>query len=251
MERWDILNDNELKGWEFGGIDVRSDGNILANFFKTNRIKKSSSRWEVKYLLMDLDGNKLDYTPFSYNTELRIVDDKDVTFPNIFPIGRTLTAISNEGELFAVNTQQMLIKKYNPQGIYESAIYYPVEGKPLKLNDFLNSERKFGPSIPTEDAIKKAYQDIGEELPKNSPVADKLIVDDENRIWVAVPAGQKYNFYEWWVLAETGKLLAKVTLPIEKQILDIKNGFLYTKEIDEETSADYVVKYRIDLTKIL
>lgn len=45
-ERWDILNYEGLKGWELGGLEVRSDGNILVNFYNTIKIKKSSSRWE-------------------------------------------------------------------------------------------------------------------------------------------------------------------------------------------------------------
>jgi hypothetical protein len=198
---------------------------------------------------MDLDGNSLDFKPFTFYGNLRIVTEKNNPFPNIFPIGRTLTAMSSEGELFAANTQEFLIKKYNPNGIYQSAFYYPIEGSSLDFEEFLKSGRKFGPSIPKIDEVKKAFKDIDEELPKTSPVIDKLMVDDENRIWVAVPIGAKSNIYEWWILNSSGKLLAKLLLPRDQPIYDIKNGYLYSKKVDEETGAEYVVKYRLELTE--
>jgi hypothetical protein len=157
--------------------------------------------------------------------------------------------MSNEGELFVANTQEFLIKKYDPTGAYQSAIYYPIKGAPLDFEKFLKSGRKFGPSIPPVVEVEKAFDAVGEELPKTTPVIDKLIVDDKNRIWVAVPIGTKSDIYEWWILAETGELLTKVVLPLEQPILDIKDDFLFSKMTDKETGAEYVVKYRLDLTE--
>lgn len=247
-ERWDVRNQKDIQGFSFGGFKVRNDGKILAEFYEPN-LNRVSSRGKSTYLLMDLDGNRLDFEPFNYFGHLRIVTEKNPPFPNVFPIGRTLTAMSNEGELFVANTQEFLIKKYNPKGVYQSAFYYPIEGSSLDIKEFLKSGRKFGPNIPKIDDLKKAFKDIGEELPKTSPVVDKLIVDDENRIWVAVPTGAKSNIYEWWILAETGELLTQVVLPLEQPILDIKDGYLYSKETDEETGTEYVVKYQIELTE--
>lgn len=247
-ERWDIRNEKDIQGFRLGGMKVRNDGKILVEFYKPS-LNEVSSRSKSTYLLMDLDGNSLDFKPFTFYGNLRIVTEKNYPFPNIFPIGRTLTAMSSEGELFAANTQEFLIKKYNPNGIYESAFYYPIEGSSLDFEEFLKSGRKFGPSIPKIDEVKKAFKDIDEELPKTSPVIDKLMVDDENRIWVAVPIGAKSNIYEWWILNSSGKLLAKLLLPRDQPIYDIKNGYLYSKKVDEETGAEYVVKYRLELTE--
>jgi len=72
-------------------------------------------------------------------------------------------------------------------------------------------------------------------------------VDDENRIWVAVPMGVKSEDYEWWVLKESGELLAKLQLPKAQPIFEVKNGYLYSKMVDETTGSEYAVKYRIEL----
>lgn len=57
------------------------------------------------------------------------------------------------------------------------------------------------------------------------------------------------DMYEWWILAPSGELLAKMQRPREQTILDIKNGYFYAKEIDERTDEEFVVKYRIELTE--
>jgi hypothetical protein len=73
------------------------------------------------------------------------------------------------------------------------------------------------------------------------------MVDDEDRIWAAVHMGPHRENYEWWILAPSGKLLAKLQRPRKQRIFDIKNGYLYSKEIDEDTGGETVVKYRIEL----
>lgn len=248
QEYWDIRNEKEIQGYMLGGMKVLNDGKILVKFFEPSH-KKSSSRSKSKYLLMNLDGNMMDFSPFTFYEHLSIITENSSSFPNIFPIGRTLSAISNEGEILTSSTQEFLIKKYNSNGIYQSAIYYPIEGSSLDFETFLKSGRKFGPTIPKIDEVKKAYKEIGEEVPRTNPVVDNLMVDDENRIWVAVPTGAKSDIYEWWILAETGELLTKLVLPLEQLILAIKNGYVYFKVTDEETGEEYVVKYLLELTK--
>ncbi len=68
---------------------------------------------------------------------------------------------------------------------------------------------------------------MDEEFPETFPVIDKLMVDDDNRIWVAVPAGEQLEYYEWWILKESGELLVKLVLPKTQRIYDIKTG-IYT-----------------------
>jgi len=74
----------------------------------------------------------------------------------------------------------------------------------------------------------------------------RMRIDDENRVWAAVPMDQQREILEWWILDESGELLAKLQRPLLKTIFDIKNGYLYGKEVDEETGAEYVVKYRME-----
>ncbi|MFU8813093.1 MAG: hypothetical protein ACNA78_09000 [Balneolaceae bacterium] len=73
-----------------------------------------------------------------------------------------------------------------------------------------------------------------------------LKVDDEHRIWAGILVSPDLENFEWWILDRSGKLLAKVEHPRNQLIIGIKNGHLYTKETDEETGAEFVVKYRMD-----
>jgi hypothetical protein len=90
---------------------------------------------------------------------------------------------------------------------------------------------------------------VDEELLKTNPVIADLKGDDQNRVWVAIPTGIQSENYQWWILKESGQLLAKLTLPRDQPIYDIKSGYLYSKKTNKEMGAEYVVKYRIELTK--
>ncbi|MDR8393854.1 hypothetical protein NC796_22060 [Aliifodinibius sp. S!AR15-10] len=64
-----------------------------------------------------------------------------------------------------------------------------------------------------------------------------------------MPTKVEGETYEWWILKESGELLAKLLLQSDQPIYDIKNGYFYSKKINKETGAEYVVKYRIELTE--
>jgi len=68
------------------------------------------------------------------------------------------------------------------------------------------------------------------DLPTTWPALDKMLVDDKNRLWVAVIVADQ-DIYQWWVLdGSDGSLLARFTWPRTRQIEVVKNGKLYTSE---------------------
>ena len=154
-------------------------------------------------------------------------------------MGHTITALSPDDALYSAWTRDFLIKKYDANGVYQSAIYYPVTGSPFDLQDLTESSR-----YNIRD-IRNAFETAKRELPETNPVLADLMVDDENRIWAAVSMDPQQETYEWWILDESGELLAKLQRPSKKTIFDIKDGYLYAKEIDAETGDEYVVKYLI------
>jgi len=242
-ERWNIRNQKVVQGLTSLDFKVRNDGNLLVRF---DELTKGITRPVNKYLLMDLDGNRLNYNPFVFREALEIVGGMRppvASLPIYLSIGETVTAISDEGELYAAGSQEFLIKKYNPRGVYQSAIYYPVTGSSFNLSEYTE-----GASYSRQDVIN-ALDEVDEELPEANPVIADMMVDDENRIWVAVPTGMQSETYEWWILKESGELLAKFPWSRDQRIYDIQNGYLYSKKTNEETGSEYVVKYRIALTK--
>ncbi len=82
------------------------------------------------------------------------------------------------------------------------------------------------------------------ELPKEFSGVERMVVDDENRIWVALLNGSNSEYYQWWILQESGELIAKLLLSQNQRIFDIKNGHMYTKNKDDD--SEYVMKYPIE-----
>ncbi|MEX0660936.1 MAG: hypothetical protein WEA58_06410 [Balneolaceae bacterium] len=95
-------------------------------------------------------------------------------------------------------TQDFLIKKYNTDGVFQSAFYYPITGVPFDLNDYTEKYR-----YNVRD-IKNAFSNNDNEIPKTVPIVDDMIVDDKNRIWVSIPMDPQREMLEWWILNETG-----------------------------------------------
>ncbi|MBE9048325.1 6-bladed beta-propeller [Pleurocapsales cyanobacterium LEGE 10410] len=225
-----------------GLIFPRKDGNYLVTF------SQGVSGTEHTYLLMDTNGNVMNFEPIVFPNSLWIRTPGKPMSPSLglgHMMGQTLTALSGEDALYSIWTMDFLIRKYDSNGIYKSAIFYPLMGLPFDLDEYAKTA-PFGYSARD---IEEGIANMGIKLPETNPVLSDLKVDDENRIWAAVPMDPQRENYEWWILDETGELLAKLQRPREKTIFDIKNGNLYAKEIDEETDAEYVVKYRIELTE--
>ena len=238
IETWKI--DDALR---FGYVFARNDGNYLVTFMDP---RSSFGRLEVKFQAMDHEGNTVHSEPLVFQDSFRIKVGQSMrpTMPLTF-LGRTIIALSLEDALYTAWTKDFLIKKYDANGEYQSAIYYPMKGLPFDLDKYTKMTL-FSPKVRD---IEKAFAEMDEEFPKTFPVIENLMVDDENRIWVALSIDNSGELYEWWILKESGELLAKLSLPRDQPIYDIKNGYLYSKETNGETGDENVVKYRIELTE--
>jgi hypothetical protein len=193
---------------------------------------------------MGTDGDMIDFNALPFPASVSVKSPGKKRGPSLdlgHVLGYNLESVSNK-ELFSIWTRDFLIKKYDNNGIYQSAIYYPVQGLPFDLK-WYEIESPFGYSA---SEVENAIINSDLELPETLPVLSGLMVDDENRIWVAVRMDSVREMVEWWILEESGELLAKLQRPREKEIFDIKDGYLYAKEIDEETGAEFVVKYRME-----
>lgn len=243
LEQFKNTDHEAASGFEFGYVQPRMDGNYLATFSES---ASTGGRTENKYLLMDRDGKVLDFKSHNFSSVLSIrTNSGPISAPSV-PLdfmGVYIDALSSDDARYSAWSQDFLIKKYDSHGTYQSAIYYNVQGSPFDFSDY------------TEDAgysqsdVMDKLDKVDEELPEANPVIADLKVDDKNRIWVAVPTGVNSDSYEWWILDESGQLLAKLVLPRDKEIYDIRDGFLYSKKTNEETDTEYVVKYRIALTE--
>lgn len=150
-------------------------------------------------------------------------------------MGRALYALSSEDRIYRVWTDDFLIKVFQPTGEFIHAFYYPVEGVPLTPEAAF--EYQDGPII--RDAIQNV------NFPQTWPVVGDFLLDDEDRIWVAA-ALKDSEVYHWYVLENTGELLARFQWPGGRNIEMIRDGYLYARETDDETGLQTAVRYRIE-----
>lgn len=169
IEQWSILDHESVQGLGYPDIKTRNDGNHLAFFHdEDNQL--------IKSLLMDTDGNVLDSAPLTFPTRKTAI----TAGLNVWPyMGKTVTALSNEDALYSIWTQDFLIKKHDANGVYESAIYYPVKGRLFDPDEFAKT-LKF-----KTRGIMEVFEVNDVEVPETYTIIDDMKIDDENRIWVA------------------------------------------------------------------
>jgi len=235
---WSVLKHQAVRDMNFSTFHVRDDGNFLVSF--VGYPEKGNIRPVLKFLLVDTNGDVLDSEqlelPHSYRLESR---NRMGFTPHLTFLGSTIFTLSRRDEIYTAWTRDFLIKKYDETGRYQSAFYYPVKGPRFNLDSFGGW---FGLSAKN---IRNILLENNVEVPESYPALFTLKVDDEDRVWVAVTV-EYLGVYEWWILSETGELIAKFLRRHDQPIFDIKNGYLYGKEIDEETGAEYVVKYQME-----
>jgi len=245
FEQWDVREHEAVVDLELSRTPIfRNDGILLARFI--DRVPDNNRPNIFKFLLVNTDGDVLNPEPLVFPGGFTIRPQTVPPGPSIsLPfMGTTITALSPDDALYSAWSQDFLIKKHGADGVYQSAIYYPVTGSPFDLNDHAESSRY------NLSDIRNAFDDSTEELPESNIILVALRVDDEHRIWAGVQPDPKQEFFEWWILDPSGKLLAKLSQPKNHSVIDIKKGHLYTKETDEESGAEYVVKYRMEFREL-
>lgn len=231
---------------------VKNDGSMLLGFTDPLRPDNVNDRYR-RYYRVDFEGN--------ISSE-KILQVKDVGFypgsgipppqladsPTVAYSRNEVTTISDSGYIYTAWTNQFLVKIYSPEGKYLRSIYYPYRKSKLDWN-----------------AVRERYKHVGvrflqgmrnKEIPETWPAIHYMIIDDENRLWVATITNDK-DRYHWWVLDQNGQLIATFFWPGNRLYRDsefrrikmIKNGFLYALEEDDKTGIQRIVCYKIAFKK--
>jgi len=129
-----------------------------------------------------------------------------------------------------------LIRIYDEEGQYLRSFYYPYPQSRLNRQDILDLYQDQDPFV------QLLYQNA--EFTETWPALHHMLLDDQQQLWVATISNDK-EYYTWWVLNEDGRLLAKFDWPgerirrfVNKNLIEvIKNGYVYIREVNEETSS--------------
>ncbi|MDZ7771427.1 MAG: 6-bladed beta-propeller [Balneolaceae bacterium] len=220
---------------------ARSDGNLLLRFVSydmSDKGKYDAYRETDHYYRLseneELDGQEWLELPAETGALLPI--GPRVMGFNVAFYGRHLRRLSSDDRLFTATPPHFLVKVYDAEGNYRRAFYHPYEGVPLTQ---ANADK-----AGLEDYVLQGMSQL--ELPDTWPAINDMVIDDQNRLWVATIV-EDFNMYEWWVLDEQGELLAQFRWPRHRTVEVVRDGKLYAMVEDTTTGVNEVVRWDIDL----
>ena len=229
---------NLLRGWKL--YSNKGESHILhmrkigpkSSDIQTESLFKVSHDGHIQpNPLLTVDRFQFYYPPPSDRLEL--------PFP--MPFTRSsLVSFTKAGRIITNWTEDFLIRIYNSDGEFQSALYYPVESNSLDMREFeMNRHR---------ERTLSQY-----EMPETWPAVHTMELDNENRLWVATITESDSTFL-WYVIDLNGELLAKFELTgrrtsrsvMSKPLIRIYNGYFYLREQDIRQGIDGIIKYRIE-----
>lgn len=227
---------------------VLSNSTYIAKFKSTDDIIRSDwQNFEGIGTLFQIDGDGyLNGKIMKFTDEIRTkfpIGNGAFNIPLTPYFGKSLRTFSKQGNLYRADPGHFLIKVYNPDGIYKRAFYHPRKKvtitKDSALSDMVLDEFTILP--------KHLIENINSlELPEFWPVLKEIKIDNQDRLWIATTV-EDMSIYEWWVLEENGELITKFEWPRDEPIEVIKNGMMYTRQTDEETGLQQIVRYGIEM----
>lgn len=234
---------DELRGSAMPAYFIMDDGSFYMKFssfdYSAGRNDWDQAINNGAYYLLNEEGKIISDRFFEMESFTSVFIPAEgrptVDVPMYFFYGEALEALSPDNKFHLTWSQDLLIKTFTQDGEYQRSFYYPYEGVSLD-----------------EESIKNAgysetifFDHLDElNLPERWPEIDSMNIDDENRFWLAVITGDK-DYYEWWVLQDSGEFITSINLPRDLKIMDIRNGHLYAHETDSETGLEKVIRYQI------
>jgi|GEM_PF-490600 len=240
----------ELTAWFSTGYKLKDDERFLIKYANeaVNTVVGSpdynldETRID-KYYIVNREGTVVSEKLFELKSQAMITADVEGRHLwNMGPVpflNQPMVYISDDGHILSANSEEALIKMHAPNGDYLRAFYFPREKKSIRRDELLTLYGAGG--VENENLLQHA------ELPEKWPALADIILDDEKRLWISTIADTENLTHEWWVLEENGVLLDKFTWPADQSIDKIKNGYMYTRETDEETGLQQIVRYRVGI----
>ncbi len=214
-------------------IDVMNDGNYLVAY----QIVNAPDDRVLYYYRMNPAGQIVSDQLFEHKNKSLYVDkNPNKSVYMMMPYEREVVmATDSKGNIYVMNTETLLIKIFDSDGAYLKAYHYPFENKRLLETDVL--------SLFTNVDERRAVR--GANLPGTWPAAAHMLIDDEDRLWIATITQDPEKF-TWYILKPTGEVIGTINLSRQKELMEVKNGHAYLKSFNRQKYSDVVKKYKID-----
>jgi hypothetical protein len=243
----------ELRGWPSHPVSLISDDLLIVGYMNEMRNANYGTEMynldqerHVRYYVVDREG-KIRTEMIDELKDLEnitaVVDGNLLFNLDALPfLQQPIISISNKGFIYTANSEDPLIKMHKNNGDYIRAFYIPVEKKSIDRDEIIN--------LFAEDDEVNTNLLLHAKLPEKWPALSSIVIDDENRIWVAtIPNSEKLT-HQWWVLQDTGELIASFRWPGTRSIEKIENGYVYARETDKATGLQQIVRYRIEFEEL-
>ncbi|REL37781.1 6-bladed beta-propeller [Rhodohalobacter sp. SW132] len=221
---------------------VRQDGTFLMSFGQPFRLDKPTGK-KIPFFNIDSEGRFITDKIFELEDSRYLISEGpgQPTIGMASPFhGKPLVAVSGDDHIFSARTDEFLIQTHDSEGNYLQAFYHPFQKTRLTSNEALDHPENRFDRETFENMIENT------DLPETWPALSGMFMDDEDQLWVSAIV-EDFDIYEWWVLEETGELITKFEWPRNEPIEVVKNGKMYTRQIDEETGLEQVVRYRVEI----
>lgn len=233
---YEQLSDREPKGHstvKYAGLN----GSYLVAY-QRERDPAYDQKGLLSYYLTNADGTLLSGKIHEQPDERYLVGDY-AGRPAPFTLSlseKPLLTVSAEGRIYSAFTDEFLIYVFGPDGIDLHSYYYPFQRSDLDPAEVIH------PRYSHNNQLLMVRESA--DYPKQWPALYSMIADDEGKIWIST-IGDDRSFLGWYVLDDlTGKLVTSFNWPIDKPIVAVKNGLVYTIE-KNSMGYEIVVKYKM------
>jgi len=225
-----------------GNFHLVSDDHYLVHFSTGYSAAMDESDVEPKdrgRLLNRTDGDFEEGFVYEFPISEAIVHREGTSMSVMSPDYKRRSVIAVNNNLLAYGfSEDLLFKFYGLDGAYQKAVWQPFEKPALNRNEVL--QEYADRDEPWRGMVRN------DNMPETWPAFRYLVMDDENRIWAAAYSDDE-EAYDWRVYSDEGELIGEFVWPRSREISEVKNGSAYTRETDEETGLQQVVRYRIEM----
>lgn len=221
---------------------VRDNDTFIAKFVseKVEELEAWKS-YETRGLLypLDVSGKISADIVLEFPYEIRVLTTFRDGLGGIVPFtpffGKTLTVLSGDNRIIQAVSDHFFVTYYSPSGNCQKSFYYPHEKIPLTRESVV--EAGFA------DYFIENMSSI--DLPQHWPVLTNMIIDNHDRLWIATTV-EDMSVLKWWVLEDTGELITRFECPRDEPVEIVKNGYVYTRQTDEDTGLQQISRYRME-----
>ncbi|SHE30322.1 hypothetical protein SAMN05443144_1017 [Fodinibius roseus] len=224
------------------------DGTFLVSYRQYDEYENKGKASFVYYVIQDNKGHIVSDPVFKQKGLTYLVHEKpggNMRRMHSFPFhGKPLLAVSGDDYLYTARTEKFKIDVYNKEGQLVSTIQQPFDNRIFAKDEVLARYEETNYMWQLGDGIALEMIREADNLPEEWPALEAMFFDDEDRLWISTIVDD-FEIFQWWMLKKSGEVITKFEWPRDHSIEKVRNGKLYTRETEEETELEEIVRYDI------